>query len=80
VIGRRLEFSNNLGFAEPALFVLPPRGLTGSSFTPNYGNWTAISNMAKNRGGTGTIYWRVVGYGPHRETIRSAVRSISIER
>jgi hypothetical protein len=76
----RLEFSNNVGFEAPALVVLPARGLAGTSFTPNYGNWTAISNMAKNRGGTGTIYWRVVGYGPRRETIRSAAMSIAIER
>jgi hypothetical protein len=36
--------------------------------------------MAKNRGGAGEIYWRVVGYGPHRETIRRAASSILIER
>jgi hypothetical protein len=75
-----LEFSNNLRFEHPALFVLPERGTTETSFTPNHGNWMAITNMARNRGGTGTIYWRVVGYGPHDGVIRSAPSSIRIER
>jgi hypothetical protein len=76
----RLEFSNDSHFEHPALFVLPAEGITGTSFTPNPGNWMAITNMAKNRGGTGTIYWRVVGAGPGNESIRSAATSMRIVR
>jgi hypothetical protein len=75
-----LEFSNSLDFQRPALVVLPAHGLSETTYTPNYGNWMAISNTAKNRGGAGTIYWRVVGSGPQGATTRSAAMSISITR
>jgi hypothetical protein len=34
--------------------------------------------MAKNRGGTGTIYWRVLAHGPKKQKVRSASQSIRI--
>jgi len=76
----RVEFSNSLGFQNPALFVALVGSPNGTSFTPNYGNWTAISNLAKTRGGTGTVYWRVIGYGRKGETTRSSASSIRFEQ
>jgi cysteine-rich repeat protein len=75
----RLEFSNSPAFRRPALLAFPAQGLNGTSFTPSHGNWTAIGNLAKNRGGTGTVYWRVVGYGSDGEVTRSAATSMTIE-
>jgi cysteine-rich repeat protein len=74
----RIEFSNSPAFQRPALFAFPAQGIAGTSFTPNYGNWTAISNLAKNRGGTGTVYWRVVGDGSGGH-YQSAASSLQIE-
>jgi hypothetical protein len=75
----QVEFSNSREFEHPALFVLPAHPLHQTSFTPNHGNWTAIGNLAKNRGGTGTVYWRVGGYGSDDEVIRSPASSFKID-
>jgi hypothetical protein len=74
----QVEFSNSPAFQRPALFVLPAQGIVGTSFTPNFGNWTAITNMAKNRAGTGTVYWRVVGHGSGGR-YQSVASSLQIE-
>jgi Galactose oxidase, central domain/Dictyostelium (slime mold) repeat len=75
-----VEFSNDLAFRHPSLLVFPAEGRVATDFTPNPGNWMAIANLARTRGGTGTIYWRVVGDGPRGRTVISPPKSFFIER
>lgn len=76
----RLEFSNRPDFRRPGLLVFPGHALHGTSFTPNHGMWMAIGNLAKHGESPGTIYWRVLGYGPANEKVLSVASSIRIDQ